>query len=159
MSALNFKLTAYFHVLLQLFHVCQEGGRLDTYFCPNLTLFSQGPNSIGMFGFSFAIRMTQTQSMLYNSFLNEFSSQNVCQLNWAPVPGAPDVRLVVQRGLRALGGALPRAGQLVRRPPRRDSSGLRRHRGRSLGGARIRWRSWWRWTKQSCLTTCSRRKG
>ena len=26
---------------LQLFHVCQEGGRFDTYFCPNQTLFSQ----------------------------------------------------------------------------------------------------------------------
>ena len=50
------KLTAYCHVSLQLFHVCQEGGRLDTYFCPNLTLFSQGPNSIGMFGFTVTMK-------------------------------------------------------------------------------------------------------
>ena len=25
----------------QVFHVCQENARLDSYFCPNQTLFSQ----------------------------------------------------------------------------------------------------------------------
>jgi hypothetical protein len=30
-----------FFSFLQLFHVCQDDGRMDSYFCPNLTTFNQ----------------------------------------------------------------------------------------------------------------------
>ena len=29
------------HDLPQVFHYCQPGGRVDSFFCPNLTLFNQ----------------------------------------------------------------------------------------------------------------------